>query len=779
MSTEPLSHPAKQAIVTPPTAVAQRSLGRRLLYAIILVSAMFACLAALVQLWSDYRSGLSSIHQRMSNAALSSAPGLVKSLWDLNEDQSRAQLQGILLIPEVSQVRITLKQGEDPLIVGRLPDTSNTLMMQAPLSHTDTAGLTLQLGTLHITATTQPLRQQIIDKAWVILATQTLKTFAVSFFILLIIRKVVIHRLDALGAWVNQFSLSTLEQSPELALPPQKNQNDELDCIALAINKMQLRITDDLEEIENTQHQLRRSKEKYRRLIDNISGGFFLYSHDTQGFFTFVSPSIESVLGYEQDAFLTHFSTNMPQSPINDQAQQFMAMSLRGEKPPPYQLEVYHKNRDVHLLEVVEVPVMDGGQRVISIDGIARDITHRRHMEEAQRDKEIAEAANRTKSEFLAIMSHEIRTPLNGVLGMLEQLNRTRLDEQQSRQVRMIGHAATVLRALLTDILDISKMEAGQLVLDLLPCNLREIAQAAQQTFLSKAEEKGVALRVTWDTSLPPAVIGDSVRMQQILLNLISNAVKFTEQGEIVLSMYSQEISDSTKHMVHFQVTDSGIGIPEQEMPRLFDPFTQADGSLSRAHGGAGLGLAICKKLAQAMDGDVTAESQRGIGSTFHFWLPLQAVDHTTTEQQQPTPMPIIPTTSLSILLVEDDFINQQVAQEILQSAGHQVTVVGNGQEALDHYAQQAFDLILMDLRMPIMDGLQATQSIRNREQKKDTHIPIIGLTADVLSSTLERCRQVGMDDVMAKPVSSSEVQKLMEKLSSVKPPKSANPNPS
>ena len=375
-----------------------------------------------------------------------------------------------------------------------------------------------------------------------------------------------------------------------------------------------------------------------------------------------------------------------------------------------------------------------------------------------------AEQASIAKAQFLATISHEIRTPMNGVLGTTELLLGTTLAPSQRHLAETAHHSATALLALIDDVLDLSRIEASKLTLHTTRFDLRALVVEACELMATTARGKPVTLSCTVSESLPQRVEGDALRIRQVLVNLLHNAVKFTERGRIGLNVIVLDESDDAVRLL-FEVRDTGIGLAEDQFDSVFDAFTQVDASSTRRHGGSGLGLAIVKELAELMEGQVGVDSRLDEGSTFWFEVSLKKVDHVDLAVDATAPLPVA--LAARILLAEDDAVNQMVVEEMLKTLGCVVDVVDDGDAACAAASATRYDLIFMDCHMPVMDGFEATRRIRDDGRDRATHVPIVALTADALVGDRERCLASGMDDYMTKPVSSAQLAAAVQRWAS------------
>ncbi len=510
---------------------------------------------------------------------------------------------------------------------------------------------------------------------------------------------------------------------------------------------------------------LRQSEERFRSLVQNASDIIAVVSADT--IVCYVSLSVKRILGYETEDLLGKKAFELVHPDDLAKAEDLLAEILYYPASNiTTEFRLQRADGQVRNFEVV-INNLLAEPSVAGIVATCRDITQRKWAEEElQKAKEAAEAANLAKSNFLAVMSHEIRNPLNAVTGMTELLLSTKLSPKQQGFVQTIRHSSDALLTIINDILDFSKIESGKLELEQQPFELKTCIEVSLNLIASKAIEKGLKLTYQITPQTPEMIIGDAARLSQILVNLLSNAVKFTESGRISVSVTAHELESNEAtstpyphYQIYFAVKDTGIGIPPQQMEHLFKSFSQVDASISRRYGGTGLGLAICKQLTEIMGGHIWAGSQVGQGSTFYFTLVAQS-----SHFQQPTPqveflaaIPRLVTLPLRILLAEDNRVNQQVVLLILEQLGYRADVVGNGLQVLESLRRQSYDVVLMDVLMPEMDGLTTARQIC-QEWPPEKRPRIIAMTANAYRSNQEQCLAAGMDDYITKPIQTAQL---------------------
>jgi PAS domain S-box-containing protein len=517
----------------------------------------------------------------------------------------------------------------------------------------------------------------------------------------------------------------------------------------------------DITKIKEVEAQLSQERVLLRTIIDNIP--INIYVKDASSRKILANRSEVEYSGVNSEAEILGksdwdiYPAEMAKISMDEDAR-----VLSGQSILNFETLSIRKDGSKHWFQSSKIPLRDDTQNIIGLVGISIDVTEAKQArEELQFAKEKAEQATQAKSQFLSTMSHEIRTPMNGIMGMTELLLNTEPRTDQLEKLKLLRFSCENLLTIINDILDFNKIEAGKIELEHVAFNLPEIVQHYVTLLKVRADEKKIDFRFTSDKNLPVTVLGDPVRLGQVLNNLIGNAIKFTEKGFVELSVKLVDGPPGKKH-IRFGVKDKGIGISPDKLHSIFESFTQASSNTTRKFGGTGLGLSISKSLVKLMGSTIQVTSTPGEGSEFFFMISLQPVtSHAIAEPETKTnPAASI----LNILLVEDNRVNQLVASGFLKQWGHQVAFANDGKEALQLLASEQYHIILMDLQMPEMDGYEASRKIRAKADAYSSSVPIIAVTADVLSDVKEKIEAAGMTDYLSKPFRAEELQTMISK---------------
>jgi len=542
---------------------------------------------------------------------------------------------------------------------------------------------------------------------------------------------------------------------------------DELEHLGHSFNSM-------TSALQNSQRDIIASREYTENIIKSMNDTLIVIS--PEGIIEQVNRATLVLLGYGEKELIGApiYQILQYSDPLKESGENIGNLARIISKGYVSNIETTYQAKNGDLIPVIfSASVMHGSRSTVQgIVCVALDITERKHTEEALHlAKNAAETANLAKSQFLANMSHEIRTPMNGVLGMLDLLIDSKMEESQLRLARMAHSSAEKLLEVINDILDFSKIEAGRL--ELLPSDfsLRELVNDVRELFLVKAQKKGLLLSIFLDGEVPDTLHGDTLRLRQVLINLLGNALKFTDAGEVSLQVNLEE--DSGKDLaLRFTVRDTGQGIDTTTLPHIFDAFSQADASMARRHEGTGLGLAISKQLIEMLGGSIGVETSLGKGSLFWFTVrlprslsPLRQND--ALEARNTVPENVPNSRKLCVLLAEDNLVNQEVGKLILESLNCLVDVVDDGALAVESVFSNSYDLVFMDCQMPEVDGYEAASMIRQRESlagKNGQRIPIVALTAHALEGDRELCLAAGMDDYLSKPFNAAQIATILHR---------------
>ncbi|WP_430883728.1 PAS domain S-box protein [Fusibacter sp. JL216-2] len=492
-----------------------------------------------------------------------------------------------------------------------------------------------------------------------------------------------------------------------------------------------------------------KNEKKLRLITDNMIDA--ITQVDSRGVVLYTSPSIWHLLGYNPDNLIgKKFSDYIHPDDAERSAKNFQHRLKTWEN---FTSEIRLRRNDGSYVWVeASGNVILDEKHQLSIVYVSRDVTVKRQAQiEIVKSKEAAEAANSAKSEFLANMSHEIRTPMNGIIGMTNLTLMSELTKEQRENLIMVKNSGESLLRLINSVLDFSKIEAGKVTLESIRFDGSMLLKRICSPFKIQAHAKGIDFKMHFDDRIPEYLMGDPNRLGQILNNLIGNALKFTSKGHVAVSVEVQK-REKGQVYVRFTVEDTGIGIAEKDRDKIFQSFSQVDGSITRRYGGTGLGLSISKQLVEMMEGQIDFKSRKNMGSRFYFTIPFKEAESVGQVEGSQGKIQIPEATrELSILLVEDDRVNQAFAKSLLKKQGHKITVADNGLKAINELMKSEFDLVFMDIQMPILDGVQATKVIRQR--LKLERVPIVALTAHAIRGDKERFLEAGMNGYVSKPI--------------------------
>lgn len=526
--------------------------------------------------------------------------------------------------------------------------------------------------------------------------------------------------------------------------------------------KLENRLTLKIAELSEAEKNIRESEQRLTMIVDNLP--VLVHAHNENGDFVFWNKESERVLGYNRDEMLNTPEAFLLLYPDEEVRQKVLSVYDGSALSWPIEVESYTKTGEKKIIEWIRLsekyPIPGWNDWEVGVD-----ITNRRKFElDLKKARDEARQANEAKSRFLANMSHEIRTPLSGIIGLARLAVEDEAYSDQTKSFSKILKLSEHLLQVINEILDLSKVEADKYFLKEKEFNLDVVLESIYDALIYRAREKGISLILGREDDVPVNLSGDDYCLRQVLFNVAGNAVKFTSQGEVRINV-SLARTEKEKAVLLFQVSDTGIGIPEDMHDKVFEAFTQIDGGYSRRHSGTGLGLTICRKLVSLMSGQIRLESAPGKGTTFNISIPFNLLapeDSNNLPLQKEDDHGFV---RLKILLVDDFEVNQEVFQEMLERQGHKVDVRENGKKALEALAEKKYDLVLMDLQMPVMDGFEATGQIRNHSDSRIRDIPVIALTAHTVDKHIELAMKAGMNGYLLKPSTTQEIQTVINDL--------------
>lgn len=735
-------------------------IAHKLILGIVIFSGMLSLIITAMQLYYEFNRDKDIINSELKAIKLTSLPSLKEAVWLSDRGQIEILLSSMQENQDIGYVKLITDEG-DTFQYGN-SDINNSLIKSFKLEYNN-AGNLQSIGNLLIKADLNKAYTHLYDRIGFVLISNTLKTFLVGLFVYFMVHTLVIRHLVSIANYLRTFNINS--NIPPLNLKRGKfAAEDELRMLETSVNTMSENLN------ESIQH-VTQSDEKNRLLLESTADA--IYGINTNGECTFANPACIKVLGFDNEDEL-----------LGQNMHTLIHHSHRDGMPYPMsecQIGATVKNKlNIHVENEVfwrkdgtAFDVEYGAQPIVQNNIVTGavisfiDMTDKLEiLHQLQQAHSEAEAANQAKSDFLANMSHEIRTPMNAILGMANLALDAHPDKHQRRYLNRIDSAATSLLRIINDILDFSKIEAGKLEMETIGFKLKTVTENIVSIANTKAKQKGLKLNIQIDKDIPPVLVGDPLRLNQVILNLVNNAIKFTETGGVDVRIKLNNNTDGKVELL-CHVRDTGIGLSNEQKSHLFEPFIQADSSTTRQFGGTGLGLTISKHLVALMHGKINVESIPDVGSTFYFnaWFEIG------TEEMIPSREDLQDTVNLDvlrakirgahILLVEDNDINQELAAELLSKAGIQIDIANNGLEAINMLTEKHhYDGVLMDIQMPVMGGYEATDIIRNKKHMTD--LPIIAMTANAMQGDREKCLAAGMNDYISKPINQTELFSVM-----------------
>lgn len=757
---------------------------RILIITLVVVSSLIMMAFGLVDYYREYDNRIDNLNSKLHSIATQMSVALVNPMWTFNEIDISSILESFMKDKEVYCVFVE----DEKRLTGRIKLDNESVV---PLKNRgfskgdffvehDIFFKGEKIGKVGVCLTDTLMRKELrISLAYLLLSFFALNFSLVSilFFVLM---KTVFSPLKIIEDYAIRMSgYSGIEDTRIQG----KGFARELDNLKTSIEHMIHQLKCRYLELKKSQRALVITEKKYREIFDNAAEGIFQISR--AGHLITANQALAAIMGYESSKDILQSVSNVVSDLYVDSSKRTELVNILNTKyrVSNFETEVFRKDKSIISISITAHSVFDDHDNIVYYEGMVQDITQHKIAEELKIAKEAAEATTQAKSVFLASMSHEIRTPISAIIGLTDLASKTELTDKQQDYLKKIDSSANDLLGIINDILDFSKIEAGELHMDNVAFPLKYILDSISDIFGQRIADKGLELKYLIDEDVPHILIGDPLRLRQILMNLTGNAIKFTEKGVIVISVEVEQMA-TEKIMLKVSVKDTGIGIKQEMLTTIFSPFTQVEPFITRQYGGTGLGLSICKQLVKIMDGEIWVESKEGSGTCFIFTAGF-GLHHGEQEQTYiRSGMVYSQTVARStikgarILLVEDNSINRQVAMETLERLGFIVENAINGLEAVSMFAsitddeKSKYDAVLMDVQMPVMNGFEATRRIRKMEAQyfgdeesgKASGTPIIAMTAHAMMGDREKCIESGMDDYITKPIDSDRLFATLKK---------------
>ena len=731
-----------------------KTLSKKFIFIIIISSLIVTVVSLVINFFVEYRRASQEIAKTIDIIEKSKLQELTMSAWTLNIPMIETQINGIANLTHVDFAELILENGIKIGAGHNLYTSSakNEFILKKRFNDKD-----VYVGKLNIFMSSTVLNKKLVEVTLFITCTQLFQILLAASLVSLYFHKYVHKRLRDITHFAETITLSNIHENFISGNYPATKAPDELDTLYQSFCSMHNNIASYLKKLEETEAYL-------NNLIDYASAPIIVWDIDFK--ITRFNVAFEFLTGIGSgQAIGEKISILFPNSLAKQLMEYVIETSNQGNFWKAVELPIQHVDGSVRtvLWNSARIYSSTTNEYIATIaQGI--DITDRKNTEiELKAAKKEAEAANTAKSEFLANMSHEIRTPLNGVMGMLQLLESTNIDKEQNEYIDIALHSCRNLTSLISDILDLSRIEQGHLKLEIHGFNIKYLVEDVINTFITQINQKNIGIQTFIEDKAPELVYGDSGRLRQILFNIFGNSVKFTPSGNISLTVSSLQRLDNIIFFI--EISDTGIGIPEDKIDEIFVPFTQVDGSLTRKYGGVGLGLSIVKKLLLVMGGSITVDNNDGGGTTTCIAIPFKTTEPPILENTDQThDIARGNISTLKILIAEDDKVNQLAISSFVKKIGHISKCVNDGVEALQLLQSDQFDLILMDIQMPNLDGVETTIAIRN-SYEKFSKIPIIALTAHAMAGDREKFLAHGMDGYLSKPIILEDLKNAIDQI--------------